>query len=115
MGFFLYYSFFFAGQSIQHRLFGIIPKTDIVKRDKTLRRYIAVAACALASYFFLVFVFWTRSSMHPLYCFLCLRIGFPLAIGLVIVIHFIVSLLLFVQLLHNYISRKYYLIALGGF
>lgn len=114
-GFFVYYGMFFIGQSIQHHLFGIIPKIDIVKYDKSLKRYIGFAIGIEVSYFFLAFMFWTRAAIHPLYCYLCLDLGLPIYIGIAIVLHFIVSMLVFVQFLHRYITRKYYLIALGGF
>jgi|JI9StandDraft_1071089.scaffolds.fasta_scaffold581551_1 hypothetical protein len=61
------------------------------------------------------FVYWTKSDLHPVYCYLVNMLGMPSLLGIIFILHFIASLILYIQCLHEYITRKYYLLALGGF
>jgi hypothetical protein len=66
-------------------------------------------------YLLLVVVFWQKSHIHPLYCAVCQEYGYPFFIGIIFVFHFIGSAGFVISLIHLFITRKYYLIALGGF
>lgn len=50
-----------------------------------------------------------------MYCTMCLYLGLPVLIGIVFIVHFIVTLMVLITVIHGYVSRKYYLLALGGF
>jgi hypothetical protein len=60
-------------------------------------------------------MFWTKSPLHPLYCFVVGALGLPFPVGIIFTLHFISTLLLYIQFLYGFITRKYYLMALGGF
>ena len=66
-------------------------------------------------YLLLVVVFWSKSHVHPLYCAMCEEYNWPFMIGIVFVFHFILSAGFVISLIHLFVTRKYYLIALGGF
>lgn len=44
MSFFLFYTIYFMGQSIQHFLVLKMPKIDVVKYDITIKRYVYIAS-----------------------------------------------------------------------
>ena len=115
MAFFLYLTIFYIGQSIQHYLILKMPQIDIIKYQAVIKRFLVIVSAIEISYFFLAFMFWTKFEVHPLYCFLCQKLGLPIVIGIAIMVHFVVSLLFFIHFLHGFIKRKYYLMALGGF
>lgn len=113
--FFLYYCIFYFGQSTQHFLIVKMPNIDVIKYDKIILRYVKIISIIEISYFFLTFMFWVKTEIHPFYCFLCLKLGLSSIIGLALTAHFIVSLFTYIQFLYGYINRKYYLLALGGY
>lgn len=115
MSFFLFYTIYFMGQSIQHFLLLKMPKIDVVKYDITIKRYVYIASAIEILYFFVMFMFLVKTELHPIYCFLCIQLGISPLIGILLIAHFIVSLFMYVQFLYKYINRKYYLLALGGF
>ena len=115
LSFLLYYTIYFIGQAIQHMLIVKMPAIDVVRYDKVIRRYLFIVSAIEISYFFLAFMFWVRTELHPLYCFFCLKLGMSPAVGVVLFLHFVASLLVYIQFLYCYINRKYYLLALGGF
>lgn len=113
--FFLYYSLFYLIQAIQHFLLTKLGFSDVLKYDAIIKKAIFIISALLISYLFLGIMFWQKASIHPIYCALCGEMGLPLIVGMAIDIHFIVVLFWFISLIQMYISRKYYLIALGGF
>lgn len=115
MSFFAYYSIFYLAQAIKHYLCGNMPKMNVVKYDKILKRYIFAISVIEISFFLLAFMYWTKSDMHPLYCFVVENLGLPFPIGGLFMVQFIFSLLVYIQFLHGFITRKYYLLAMGGF
>ena len=115
MGFLLWYCIYWLGQAIQHFLAFTVPRVDTVKYSPQIRRLVGVIIVIDLVYFFLAFTFWTKSEVHPLYCLLCHRLDFSPGIGALLLLHFIIALFFFIQLLYAYIKRKYYLISLGGF
>lgn len=115
VNFFCYFSIFYLGQSIQHYFCMTMPKIDTIKYGSIIKRYLAIVILILISYFFMAFMFWSRSNIHPFYCFLVTNLGLPVLLGAIFIIHFVATLLIFIHFLHGYITRKYYLIALGGF
>ena len=115
MAFMLWYTLFWLGQGIQHFLSFTIPQVDTLKHEHLIRRFVGIVIIIDILYFFLAFTFWMKSEYHPLYCFLCHRIGLSPLIGVFLLIHFFIALAFFIQFLYAYIKRKYYLISLGGF
>lgn len=115
MSFFLYYCILYLGQSIQHFLCVVLPKIDVVRYDIWIKRAIGLVSAIEVSYIMLAFLFWSKSTYHPFYCFHCEVLSLPFYTGLLFTLHFIATLFLFIQFLHDYITRKYYLLALGGF
>ena len=87
----------------------------MIKFDVTIKRLIGMVCFVEVFYMLLVVVFWQKSHVHPLYCAMCEEFGYPFVIGLVFLVHFIASAGFVVSLIHLFITRKYYLIALGGF
>jgi hypothetical protein len=69
LAFFLYYCIFYIGQSIQHYLSLVLHKIDIIKYDKLIKRYLAMISIIELTYFILVFIYWTKSTYHPIYGF----------------------------------------------
>lgn len=115
LSFFLYYTIYFIGQAIQHMLIVKMPTIDVVRYDKVIRRYLFIVSVIEISYFFLAFMFWVKTELHPMYCFFCVKLGMSAVVGVVLILHFVASLLIYIQFLYCYINRKYYLLALGGF
>ena len=115
MSFFGYYSLFYLAQSIKHYLCINMPTMNVVKYDKVLKRYIFAISAIEISFFLLAFMFWTKSDMHPLYCFVVGALGLPYPLGAIFLLQFIFSLLVYIQFLHEFITRKYYLLAMGGY
>ena len=115
ISFFAYYSIFYLGQSIQHCLCFTMPKIDIVSQEKRLFKYLVIVSIIEISYFLVAFLFWTKSDLNPIYCFMIQVLRLHFLVGSIFIFHFIASLLLYVQVLHGFITRKYYLLALGGF
>ena len=72
MSFFLFYTIYFMGQSIQHFLLIKMPKIDVIKYDITIKRYVYVTSFIEIMYFFVMFMFLVKNDLHPIYCFLCI-------------------------------------------
>ena len=87
----------------------------MIKFDSTIKKLIGIVCFVEVFYLLFVVVFWQKAHVHPLYCAMCEVYGYPLLIGIVFVFHFIVSAGYAISLIHLFITRKYYLIALGGF
>jgi len=100
MSFFGYYSLFYLAQSIKHYLCINMPTMNVVKYDKVLKRYIFAISAIEISFFLLAFMFWTKSDMHPLYCFVVGALGLPYPLGAIFLLQFIFSLLVYIQFLH---------------
>lgn len=113
--FYLYWSLFYLGQTISHYLIVKLPKIDVVKFDKTIKKLIGIICFIHTAYLLLVITFWSRSQLHPIYCAICGYFGLPFVIGILFIIHFILTAGIVISLIHLYVTRKYYLIALGGF
>ena len=92
-----------------------MPNMDLLKYSRTVKRYIIAVAAIQISYFIMAFMYWTKSELHPFYNFVTQVLHLHVAVGTIFLIHFFVSLMFFIQLLHGYIARKYYLLALGGY
>ena len=69
MSFFLYYAILYLSQCIQHFLCIIMPKIDVVRYDRWIKRAIGLVTVVEISYIMLAFLFWTKSTYHPFYCF----------------------------------------------
>lgn len=115
MSFFGYYAVFYLAQAMKHYLCLNMPTMNVIQYNSTLKRYIYAISGVEMSYFMLAFMFWAKSDMHPLYCFVVDTLNWPFPIGSLFLIQFIFSLLVFIQCLHGFITRKYYLLALGGY
>ena len=113
--FYLFCSLYFLGQTISHYLTIKIPEVDVVKFDSSIKRLIGIICFIQIIYMFLVVVFWQKSHIHPIYCAVCEEFKWPFIIGIAFIIHFIISAGIAISLIHLFVSRKYYLIALGGF
>ena len=113
--FYLFWALYFLSQAILHYLLVKIPLIDVIKFDLLIKRLIGLVCFVEVAYLLLVVVFWERSNVHPLYCAMCEEYNWPYMIGIVFVFHFILSGGFVISLIHLFVSRKYYLIALGGF
>lgn len=113
--FYLFWTLYFLTQSILHYLIVKIPQIDVMKFDIVIKRLIGLVCIVQIAYLFLVVVFWQRAHIHPLYCAMCEEYKWPYAIGILFIFHFILSAGCLISLIHLFVTRKYYLIALGGF
>jgi hypothetical protein len=102
-------------QAISHYLLIKLPVTDVIKFDSIIKKLIGIVCFVEVFYLLLVVVFWQKAHVHPLYCAMCEEYGYSFLIGIVFVFHFIGSGGFVINLIHLFITRKYYLIALGGF
>lgn len=66
-------------------------------------------------YMFVGITFWQRTEVHPLYCGLCNEMGLGVWIGLLIDMHSLVVVIWGIYLIHGFVSRRYYLLAMGGY
>lgn len=80
-----------------------------------LRKIIALIGLVETSYLFASILFWGKSSLHPGYCALCVYYGLSITIGIAIDIHWFMTFMSFINLLHGFVTRRYYLLALGGY
>jgi hypothetical protein len=92
-----------------------IPKIDVEKQDLKIKRLITLISIIQVFYLLLTVVFWQKTNYHPIYCALCIEYHLSLLVGIGLIIHFCITLGILVTLINAFISRKYYLIALGGF
>lgn len=113
--FYLFWSLFYLSQIVNHYLLLRIPKIDVVSLDLTIKRLIGIVCFVEICYLFLVIIFWQKSNIHPIYCAVCEEFKLPFLIGMIFVFHFIFSAGFLINLIHCFVSRKYFLIALGGF
>lgn len=113
--FYLFWALYFLTQAMLHYLLVKIPMIDVIKVDITIKRMIGLICFVEIVYMLLVVVFWQRSHAHPIYCAMCEEYQWPYTIGIVFIFHFILSAGFVISLIHLFVTRKYYLIALGGF
>ncbi len=113
--FFLFMALIEAGQALAHFLLLKMPKTDVVLYQNLIKRLTTLLCVIQIVYLLLVIIFWQRSTWHPIYCAMCQEFHLPYLIGIGYVIHFVFTLGILVTLIHGFVTRKYYLIALGGF
>lgn len=113
--FYLFWALYFSTQAMLHYLLVKIPMIDVIKVDITIKRMIGLICFVEIVYMLLVVVFWQRSHVHPIYCAMCEEYQWPYTIGIVFIFHFILSAGFVISLIHLFVTRKYYLIALGGF
>ena len=112
---FLYYTFFYSAQTGQHYLLFKLPLIDVNKHYLLYRRLVILICLVDGTYMFSCVIFWQKTRMHPIYCTLCEEWGLGSWVGLVLIFHFIFCLAWAVSLIHSYVNRRYYLLALGGF
>lgn len=112
---FLTYAIIYAIQTLQHFLIYIFPKIDINKHHVAYRRIVIFMLLVTTGYMFLSVTFWQKSEWHPIYCALCMENKYGLWLGLLIDLHCIFLIGWGIVLIHTYITRRYYLLALGGF
>ena len=92
-----------------------MPKRDVNKHAKAYKRLVGLVCITDVTYMFLAVMFWQRTSTHPLYCGLCERLNLGAWIGFVIDMHCAFVILWGVNLIYAFVTRRYYLLALGGF
>ena len=112
---FLYYSVFYLAQSGQHYMIYKFPSIDINKHFVLYRRLVLLICFIDGSYLFACIIFWQRTPTHPIYCGLHEYFGIGVWVGILLIIHFIFALGWAISLIQSYVSRRYYLLALGGF
>ncbi len=113
--FYLFWSIFFMSQSINHYLLMTIPRIDVIRFDSILKKLVGIVCGVEIFYLLLVIIFWQKSSIHPIYCAVCGEFDWPFLVGILFAFHFIFSAGFLINLIHLFVTRKYYLIALGGF
>ena len=112
---FLYYFFFYFFQTVQHYLIREMPLRDVNKHVVALKRVIGMICFSDVFYMFLSVMFWQKTDTHPLYCGLCSYLHFGVWVGILIDIHCVFIIFWGVSLIHAFITRRYYLLALGGY
>ena len=113
--FYLFIALFEMGQALAHFLLIKMPKIDVVLHQNLIKRLIVLLCVIEIVYLLLVIIFWQKSSLHPIYCAMCMELHLPYLIGIGYALHFVFTLGILVTLIHGFVTRKYYLIALGGF
>lgn len=112
---FLIYMALYASQTGLHYLIYRFPKIDINKHYVAYRRTVLFLCLVIVSYMFMCVTFWQRTDYHPVFCTLCSQMGLSSWIGLALFLHCIFLIGWGVTLIHSYVTRRYYLLALGGF
>lgn len=112
---FLIYMILYASQTGVHYLINIFPQIDINKHHVAYRRTVIMLCLLVVAYMFMCVTFWQKTDYHPVYCTLCTQVGLGSWVGLVLVLHCIFLIAWGISLIHAYVTRRYYLLALGGF
>lgn len=112
---FLIYMVLYACQTGLHYLIMKFPKIDINKHYVAYRRTVIMLCMVIVAYMFMCVTFWQRTDYHPVYCALCTQAGMGSWIGLILFIHCVFLIGWGITLIHAYVTRRYYLLALGGF
>ena len=112
---FLIYSLNSANQTLQHYFIYNFPLIDINKYHVAYRRSVIFICLVDMAYMLMCITFWQKSPYHPVYCYLCIQKGWGLWIGLLLVVHELFIIGWAITLINSYVTRRYYLLALGGF
>lgn len=111
----LIYSAFYVCQTLQHYLIFKFPSIDI-NLHHVLYRRLTIGICLVdVGYMLTCITFFQKTQTHPIYCLLCLQMGITSWVGLVLVLHEVFVIGWAVTLINAYVTRRYYLLALGGF
>ena len=92
-----------------------MPKRDVNRYLVSLKRMIGLICFIDTTYLFLAIMFWQKSDLHPIYCGLCEYFHMGTWIGLIIDFHCIFIIIWCMNLIHAFVTRRYYLLAIGGF
>lgn len=112
--FYLYMILIFSSQALLHFLLIKITTMDTEKYKQTVIRSIFIIAIVTFSYLFASIMYWGAKDIHPIYCALYEVFGLPFGIGIVICLHCAACICALAQLVHAFVTRRFYLLAIGG-
>lgn len=112
---FLIFTIYSLFQTLQHYLIYKFPTIDINKHHAAYRRIVLVICIVDIGYLVMSLSFWQKTAYHPVYCALCVQMGISAWIGIIFIFHVLFMIAWAITLMNAYITRRYYLLALGGF